>query len=89
MRLSQARLMTKLLKLTVAQVNETVFDGEVISVTLPGVDGELTIMANHTPLVTPLKAGKIKIKKTDSENVEIDVKTGTLEVSQNHVTLLI
>lgn len=63
-----------LLKLTVSKVDAPVFDGEVISVHLPGAAGEMEIMANHEPLISPLKAGVLTIKKTDgtSEVHEIE-----------------
>lgn len=81
--------MRKLLKLTVARVNETVFDGEVVSVTLPGAGGEMTLMAEHAPLVSPLKEGVMVIRFGDGMEQKFDLKSGTLEVSANHATVLI
>ncbi|HET9641256.1 MAG TPA: F0F1 ATP synthase subunit epsilon, partial [Candidatus Paceibacterota bacterium] len=43
----------------IAKVNESYFDGEAESVTLPGAEGELTILADHMPLVTTLKKGTV------------------------------
>ncbi len=81
--------MSKLLQLTISRVDGPVFDGEVISVTVPGIDGEMTILANHSALISPLKAGTIKIKKSDESTEEIETEQGTLEISQNHATILI
>lgn len=79
----------KLLKLTISKVDTPVFDGEVISVMVPGVDGEMEILANHEPLISPLKAGVITIKKADGERSEHEIESGTLEISHNHATVLI
>lgn len=79
----------KLLKLTISKVDAPVFDGEVISVIVPGVDGEMEILANHESLISPLKAGVITVKKTDGERSEHEIESGTLEISQNHATILI
>lgn len=79
----------KLLKLTISRVDAPIFDGEVISVTLPGIAGEMTILANHSALISPLKKGLVSYKKTDSSVETIEIELGTLEISQNHATVLI
>jgi F-type H+-transporting ATPase subunit epsilon len=78
----------KLLKLTVSKVDGPVFDGEVSFVTVPGVAGEMTILASHEALISPLKAGKITIQ-TATNKQEIVIESGTLEISHNHATILI
>lgn len=79
----------KFLQLTIARVDEPIFDGEVIFVTLPGSAGEMTLLANHSALISPLKKGKITIKKVDGSIQEIEIESGTLEVNRNHATVLI
>lgn len=79
----------KLLKLTVSKVDGPVFDGEVISVGVPGIAGEMEILANHEPLISPLKKGSLKIKYESGEVESIDIETGTLEINHNHATILI
>ncbi len=81
--------MTKQLKLTISRVYGPIFDGEVISVTVPGIAGEMTILANHSALISPLKNGLITIRKEGSEIEEVEIESGTLEISQNHATILI
>ena len=79
----------KLLKLTISRVDEPVFDGEVVFVTLPGASGDMTILANHTALISPLKKGKIVYKTTEDTEASLEIESGTLEISQNHATVLI
>ncbi len=79
----------KLLQLTVSKVDAPVFEGEVLSVVLPGTDGEMEILANHTALISPLKKGKITIKKVGGETETHEIESGTLEISHNHATVLI
>lgn len=78
----------KLLKLTVSKVDGPVFDGDVVQVTVPGIAGEMTILAGHEALISPLKAGIITIVTTEDKQ-EIEIQTGTLEISNNHATVLI
>jgi len=78
----------KKLHVIISKVDGPVFKGEVSSVTVPGSDGEMTLLANHSALISPLKAGKITVR-TESENKEFDIEQGTLEISSNQVTILI
>lgn len=78
----------KLLQLTISRVDGPVFAGEVVSVHVPGIDGEMELLADHTALISPLKAGSITVKKVDGEEV-FQIASGTLEVSRNHATILI
>jgi F-type H+-transporting ATPase subunit epsilon len=79
----------KFLKLNIARVDGPVFTGEVVSVTVPGSEGEMTLLADHTPLVSALRVGVIIAKLGDGTTQSFDVTTGTLEVSHNTVTILI
>lgn len=79
----------KLLKLTITRVDGPVFDGEVISVAVPGVAGDMVILANHESIISPLKNGALKIVKADNSIESLTLNSGTLEVSHNHATILI
>lgn len=76
------------LKLTISKVDAPVFDGEVVSVQVPGVDGQMEILANHEPLISPLQAGTITVTLPDSKETH-EIDGGTLEVSNNHATILV
>lgn len=79
----------KLLKLTISRVDGPVFDGEVVSVTVPGGEGEMTLLADHTALVSVLKAGTVIVRKADGTQEQFPVESGTLEVSHNATTILL
>ena len=81
-------MVQNLLKLTISKVDGPVFDGEVVSVSVPGIEGDMTILAHHTALISPLKAGVIQIDKVDGQET-LDIISGTLEISDNHATILI
>ena len=81
--------MAKLLQLSISKVDASVFDGLVTSVTLPGSEGEMTIMAEHTALITVLKAGVITVVTEAGAKETFDTSGGTLEISNNHATVLI
>ena len=77
------------LVLTITRVDQPVFSGEVEYVTVPGIDGEMTLLAEHAALISPLKEGTIRYKAVGEETSEVVISMGTLEVSNNHATVLI
>ena len=82
--------MSKTFHLTVARVGENLFDGEALSVTLPGSEGVLTVMAHHEALVSPLKAGEITIRAEGVEDQKIMIEEpGIVEISGNQATVLL
>lgn len=79
----------KLLHVTVARVDGPVFNGEVISLTVPGSEGEMTLLADHVPLISVLKKGVVTVRKSDNGEESFPIERGTLEVSRNQATVLI
>ena len=73
----------------VVSAEDSIFSGEAEFVVLPGEAGELCIYPHHTPLLTRIKPGAVRIKlagKTEEELVF--VAGGILEVQPNIVTVL-
>lgn len=74
----------------VGKVGETLYDGQAISLTVPGAAGELTVLAGHMPLVTTLKAGTARLHVArDSEPMEFEVLGGVLEVTGDGARVLL
>lgn len=55
---------------------------------VPALDGDLGVLAGHTPLVTGIKIGVIKIKK-DGEEFLISTSGGVMEVQPEQVNLIV
>lgn len=81
--------MAKTFYLSVARVTETLFEGDAVSLTAPGEDGVLTVLAGHEALVTPLKAGTLRFLAGSGEVTELEIPRGILEVSDNQATVLL
>ena len=73
----------------VVSAEESIYSGEAEFVVLPGEEGELGIFPQHTPLITRIRAGSVRIKPA-GENAEelIFVAGGILEVQPRVVTVL-
>lgn len=66
-----------------------IFSGEAKFVALPGEEGELGILPRHTPLITRIKPGAVRIERADNGEEEfVFVAGGILEVQPGSVTVL-
>lgn len=76
--------------LVIAKVDEVYFDGEAHSLTAPGTEGEMTILGEHMPLVTTLKAGELVVhERADSAPKKFPVESGVLEVRRDGATVIL
>ena len=72
----------------VVSAEQLIFSGEAKFVALPGESGELGIYPRHTPLITRIKAGSVRIEKADGTEEFVFVAGGILEVQPGCVTVL-
>ncbi len=76
-------------RLVIASVSNTQFDGAAVSATMPGSAGEFTLLVNHEPFVSTLKAGKITIKESDGSHKEFPITGGVVECSGSRAVVLL
>jgi F-type H+-transporting ATPase subunit epsilon len=77
------------IQVDVVSAEESIFSGEAKFVALPGDMGELGIYPRHTPLITRIKPGTVRITRADNGEEElVFVAGGILEVQPDHVTVL-
>jgi F-type H+-transporting ATPase subunit epsilon len=77
-----------LLTVSIASIAEPLFSGEAESITVPGVSGEMTILAHHEALITTLKPGIVTVR-VNGEKKQFNVTHGVLEVSNNTANVLL
>lgn len=73
---------------TIAKVDENLYDGEADSLTVPGTAGEMTVLSKHMPIVTTLKPGTITVRNAEGEKT-FDVTGGVLEVRRDGATVIL
>ncbi len=77
------------LHVSVVSAEGSIFEGDAKFVALPGEAGELGILPRHTPLITRIKPGAVRIEKADASGDEfVFVAGGILEVQPGSVTVL-
>jgi F-type H+-transporting ATPase subunit epsilon len=67
--------------------DRTVFEGDVDSVVLPGTEGEMGVLPHHSPLLTTLKFGIVRVRKAGREQL-FAVAGGVAEIQPEIVTVL-
>ena len=81
----------------------SIFQGEVDSVTVPGVTGEFQMLNSHAPIVSLLQEGKVKIqgdlnieeayedkfKSLDKNTSVLAIQSGTIELNDNKIIILV
>ena len=74
--------------LQIYTIEKKLYEGEVDSVTLPGMDGELGVLSMHIPLISSLKRGSVVIRgKKDVER--IDIQGGFVEVQPESTVVVL
>jgi F-type H+-transporting ATPase subunit epsilon len=81
--------MANTIHVDVVSIEEQIYSGEAEFVILPGELGELGIYPRHTPLITRIKPGMLRIKVPNQADEEhVFVAGGILEVQPTSVTVL-
>ena len=78
----------KTMQVEVVSAEAEIFSGPATLLSATAIAGELGIYPNHTPLLTNLKAGDVRIQTEDGEEQVIYVSGGILEVTPKKVTVL-
>ena len=72
----------------VVSAEESIFSGKARFVALPGEAGELGVYPRHTPLITRVKAGSVRIEMADGSEEFVFVAGGIIEILPDRVTVL-
>lgn len=74
--------------LLVFALDREIFVGLAESVSVPASEGELQILAEHTPLIAQLKEGDLLITEEDGKVQKLPISGGVLEVKETEVVIL-
>ena len=72
----------------VVSAREELYSGEISMLIATGIEGEIGILPGHTPLITLLKPGAMRVQTADGSEEVIYVSGGVLEVQPKMVTIL-
>ncbi|MGO3804131.1 F0F1 ATP synthase subunit epsilon, partial [Psychrobacter sp.] len=67
---------------------EELYSGEISMLIATGAEGEIGVLPGHTPLITLLKPGAMRVQTPNGEEEVIYVSGGVLEIQPKMVTVL-
>ncbi len=76
-------------KLEILTPNGEIYNGEAVSVILPGEEGEFGVLAGHASLTTLLEAGVVDVEKEDKSVESILINWGVVQVDEEKVIVLV
>lgn len=75
--------------LVVLSPDKEIFDGQAVSVKVPGTDGQFEVLENHAPIVAALGTGEVTVRKEQGEVMSFTIAKGFIDVLYNEVSLLV
>jgi len=81
--------MAKSFSIDIVTPEKKVFEGSVLSVMAPGIEGEFGVLAGHAPFATVLAPGVVTLKHEDGKEEMMAVSGGYIEVKGDKVILLV
>lgn len=80
--------MASTFNLRIATPEREVFNQQVESVSLPGMNGTFGVLRSHAPLVAALEAGVVRIRDGEGQELRLAIGGGFFQVAQNEAILL-
>ena len=78
------------MNLEILTPEKKLFSGDVYGVQMPGISGSFEVLDRHAPLISALKAGKVKVlSAANQELATYQLQGGFVEVLNNRVTVLL
>jgi len=77
------------MNIVVLTPEKEVYQGEAVSVNVPGTNGQFEVLNGHAPLVSSLTEGKVKLTLADGGAKNFTIERGFIEVLRNEVSLLV
>ena len=76
------------MKLSIVSPEETLYEGEVKSVKMQGIDGKFQVLNDHAPLISALDKGDIVIEEISGEQKSFAINSGLVELAKNEIHIL-
>jgi len=67
---------------------EKVFEGDIVSVRLPGKKGSFQVLKDHAPIISTLEKGSVILVDAEGKETKIEINGGVIELKANKIILL-
>ncbi|ALO15645.1 F-ATPase epsilon subunit [Salinivirga cyanobacteriivorans] len=76
------------MQLKIITPEESLFEGEIDLIQVPGKKGTFEVLHNHAPIISTLTKGKVKVRPTSGEEKFFDIPGGVIQVKNNDIIVL-
>ncbi|MEE1113179.1 MAG: hypothetical protein UH077_08380 [Bacteroidales bacterium] len=76
------------MKLSIVSPEETLYEGEVKSVKMQGIDGKFQVLNDHAPLISALSKSDIVIEEISGGKKSFAINSGLVELAKNEIHIL-
>jgi len=76
------------MKIEIVTPDKKIFEGEIISVRVPGKKGSFQVLKDHAPIVSTLDSGEVRMVDQNNNEVNYEISGGVIEVKANKIILL-
>lgn len=66
-----------------------VFEGEIVSLRVPGKKGSFQVLKDHAPIISTLEEGPVFMVNLAGQETRYDIDGGVIEVKNNSIILLV
>ena len=76
------------MQLKIITPEESLFEGEIDLIQVPGKKGAFEVLHNHAPIISTLTKGKVKVHPTNGEEKFFDIPGGVIQKKNNDIIVL-
>ena len=76
------------MKIEIITPDKKIFEGEIISVRVPGKKGSFQVLKDHAPIISTLDSGPVRMVDQDNNELIYEIDGGVIEVKANKIILL-
>ncbi len=76
------------MQLKIITPEESLFEGEIDLIQVPGKKGSFEVLHNHAPIISTLTSGKVKVHEKNGKEKFFDIPGGVIQVKNNDIIVL-
>jgi len=76
------------MKIEIITPDKKIFEGEIISVRVPGKKGSFQVLKDHAPIISTLENGSVRMVDQENNEIVYEISGGVIEVKANKIIVL-
>jgi F-type H+-transporting ATPase subunit epsilon len=76
------------MKIEIITPDKKIFEGEIVSVRVPGKKGSFQVLKDHAPIISTLENGSVRMVDLENKEIVYEISGGVIEVKANKIIVL-